>query len=136
MHRMYQFLSQEWLTAVAELRTRLDDVEEPAPVESIEINLEITDAPDAVVDRLHLFHSSVLNAGSLDNPRTTMSLTYDAARALFLDTDVSRMAESFMLGDVDVAGDIAPLIEMQEVAGALTDNQRAFHDGIRALTVA
>ncbi|MFE3229495.1 hypothetical protein [Nocardia sp. NPDC059228] len=129
----HEFLSDEWLSAVTALHARSPEVEIPDQVRQLAVNFEITGCRWGV-RRLHLDGTVDLRPGTLDQPRTVVTMTYAAARELFVNADIAAALEAFMIGDMDVEGEIAPLVEMQQTVAVLTANQAAFHDQIVALT--
>ena len=112
----FAFLSDEWITAAREVRTRHESAATALTLEA-KINLLITEVPfgggpiesymDATNGRLDL------ELGSLEGPDCTVTTDYATARALLVDQDPAAAMQAFMSGKIKVQGDMMKLMAMQ-----------------------
>lgn len=122
---MYEFLSDEWIVAAREIRSRYQG-ELPAVAVSVRINQVITDVPfgdgtiSAYVDTSS--GSLELDVGELDEPDAVLVLDYETAKAMLVDRDPAVVMQSFMEGRMKVQGDMMKLMAMQ---AAVPDDERA-----------
>ncbi len=122
---MYEFLSDEWIVAAREIRSRYHG-ELPAVAVSVRINQVITDVPfgdgtiSAYVDTSS--GSLELDVGELDEPDAVLVLDYETAKAMLVDRDPAVVMQSFMEGRMKVQGDMMKLMAMQ---AAVPDDERA-----------
>lgn len=113
---MYTFLSDEWMQATHEIRSKHESQLPPVPV-SIRINQVITDVPfgegtiNAFIDTSS--GAFVFDLGELEEPDAVMMTDYDTARALIVDRDPALAMQSFMAGKIRVQGDMMKLIALQ-----------------------
>ena len=122
---MYEFLSDEWIVAAREIRSRYQG-ELPAVAVSVRINQVITDVPfgdgtiSAYVDTSS--GSLELDVGELDEPDAVLVLDYETAKAMLVDRDPAVVMQSFMAGRMRVQGDMMKLMAMQ---AAVPEDERA-----------
>jgi putative sterol carrier protein len=113
---MYLFLSEEWMVAAREIRSRYE-AQLPEITLSIRINQVITDVPFgdgtvcAYIDTSE--GTLVFEIGELDEPDAVMTTDYDTARALLVDRDPMIAMQSFLAGRIKVQGDMMKLMAMQ-----------------------
>jgi hypothetical protein len=129
----YEFLTDEWISAVDVVRRNSPQIEEPPEVSDLSVNFLIDDFPGGP-RTVHLAGTTNLAAGPLHDAETTITLTYRAARTLFIDGDFPGALEAFMVGDIDIEGEMSTLIALQDTLSSLTPNQHAFHSAIIQLT--
>ena len=127
---MHEFLSEEWLAAVEQLRD-----ETPAPPEALRdlvINVVVTDSPFG--EREAHLAAGRLERGLVEGAPTTVSLPYDVAKALFIDQNPQAAMQAFMAGKIRVTGDMTKLMAIQGAGVDPTEEQRAFQTKLQALT--
>lgn len=112
----HPFLSDEWITAVKEIRARYED-QVPEITAVIRINQVITDVPfgDGTIHS-YLDTSSgrvEMELGTLDEADCTITTDYATAKSLFVDQDPAAGMQAFMAGKVKVQGDMMKLMAMQ-----------------------
>jgi putative sterol carrier protein len=134
----FAFLSDEWITAAREIRTRHEEAAAALTL-TARINLLITEVPfgegtiesymEAVDGRLDL------ELGSLEAPDCTVTTDYLTARTLLVDQDPAAAMQAFMSGRIKVQGDMMKLMAMQT---SVPDDERAKQvaDEIRQITAA
>ncbi len=110
------FLSDEWIDAAREIRSRYED-QLPEVTQSIRINQVITEVPfgagtlNAFIDTSS--GAVVFELGELEEPDAVMMTDYDTARAMFVDRDPTIAMQSFMAGKIKIQGDMMKLMAMQ-----------------------
>jgi hypothetical protein len=112
----FAFLSDEWITAAREVRTRHESAATALTIEA-KINLLITEVPfgggtiesymEATNGRLDL------ELGTLEGPDCTVTTDYATARALLVEQDPAAAMQAFMSGKIKVQGDMMKLMAMQ-----------------------
>ncbi len=110
----HPFLSDPWFDEVR----RLHEAAGGAAPEGAEIrmNLMITSTPFEDDLAMHMAASGGLadwGKGHLDDADVTLTLGYDTARAIFVDSNPQAAIEAFMAGKIIVQGDITKLMVMQ-----------------------
>jgi len=130
---MYRFLSDPWLAAVAALREDIDGLEDPPGVEQLRINFRVVAGPEGD-ELLHIAGSSALCRGLLDDVTAEITIGYETARALFVSADAAAALEAFMVGELEIEGDVTGLMAMQHAIFNLTPGQAAFHEVVNAIT--
>jgi putative sterol carrier protein len=106
----YKFLSDEWFNEVARLTDVAGDVEAPANLKSLVLNVAITGGASEV--------QMCVNGGTLEkghNAASAATLTMPAtlAKKLFIDGDQSAAMSGFMSGQIKIQGDMSKLMVMQ-----------------------
>ncbi|MEO5975115.1 MAG: SCP2 sterol-binding domain-containing protein [Ilumatobacteraceae bacterium] len=114
----HPFLSEEWMAAVREIRSRYRG-RTIKITQSIKMNQVITGAPlgDGTI---HSFLDTssgevVMGLGSLPDPEVTITTDYQTARKIFLEQDPTAAMIALMSGFIKVDGDIVKMMTMQEV---------------------
>lgn len=129
----YEFLSEDWLAAVEKLRDSVDGLIDDAAIAGLSININVVGSPAGEIN-LHLCGSSALRPGSLPRPRTVVTLSYVAAQSLFVSADVAGALEAFMVGELEIEGEVADLVLAQQTMFELTPAHLEFHRKIKELT--
>ncbi len=130
----YEFLSDEWLAAVARLRetTPLP----PAAIAPVSVNLVVTDAPfsaEPVVAHVDTTTGSLLiDAGRLDVADVTITVGWATAKALLVEGNQQAAMSAFLEGKVRVEGDVAKLLAFQ--SGVANEATHATAATIRGFT--
>lgn len=135
---MYDFLSDEWMTAAREIRERhRSDL--PEPTVEVRINQVITEVPfgDGVI-RAYVDTSSGsldLELGELDDPDAVLMIDYLTAKAMIVERDPAVVMQSFLEGRIKVQGDLMKIMAMQATAAAQDiEAAERVADAIRAIT--
>ena len=106
----YEFLSDEWFDKVEELVAAAGDLEIPEPMKAAEVNVVVV-APSGEV-RLFMKDGLFFRGHRPEWP-TTLTLSADIARRIFVDGDVSAGVQAFLAGEIKVEGDLATVVAMQ-----------------------
>jgi hypothetical protein len=108
----YEFLSDEWFAHVDQLVAAAGDLQIPAAMQDVEINVTVT----APAGNTELFmKDGLFTRGHQAGAPTSLSLTADLARRIFIDADVSAGVQAFLTGEIQVEGDLKKLVAMQTV---------------------
>ena len=134
----HPFLSDAWIAAARELRTRHGTLATPVP-DDIRLNQIITDVPfgEGTVNA-HIDTTSgqlEMDLGHLESADATVSLDYETAKMVFVEGNPQVLMQAFMAGKVRVQGDLAKLIAaMQQVAAPDAGQTDAVRQEIRDIT--
>jgi len=125
----FEFLSDDWFAEVDKLREAAGDLEIPAQMAEMEMNLRVTTDNGDVEMSLN---KGNLERGSIDGASTTIVLPADMARKLFIEQDQSAAMQGFMSGQIKVEGDMSKMMSMQSVQPSA--KQQALTEQIAAMT--
>lgn len=124
-----EFLSDEWFAKVGELRAAAGDVEAPAALADLVINITVeTDAGE----RKMALAAGMIEEGHQDGAPTTMILPGDLAKRIFIDGDQSAGMQGFMSGQIRIEGDMSKLMALQTARPS--DAQQALMKQIQDIT--
>ncbi len=111
----HQFLSEEWLGAVKEIREKYADQAPPVPYK-IKLNQVVTGVPFGEGEvRLYVDTTDgtmVMEPGALDDAEVTLTTDYDTAKTVIVDQDQAAAMQAFMSGKIKVQGDMTKLMMM------------------------
>lgn len=127
---MAAFLSQEWFAKVDQLTAAAGDLNVPAALANLVLNVTATGAPDGNVDM-------ALNGGKFERGHnaaggTKLTLPADLLRKIFLEGDAAAGMQGFMTGQIKVEGDMSKLMAMQSARPS--EQQKALFKQILGLT--
>lgn len=105
-----EFLSDEWFAKVKEIRDSAGDVEVPAALADLVINISIS--TDNGEKQMALV-GGMIDQGHHDDAPTTLALPADLAKRLFVEGDQSAGMQGFMSGQIKVEGDMSKLMALQ-----------------------
>ena len=105
-----EFLSDEWFAKVKEVRDAAGDVEVPAGLADLVIN--ITVSADGGDKQLALV-AGMIEEGHHADAGTTMILPADLAKRIFIEGDQSAGMQGFMSGQIRIEGDMSKLMALQ-----------------------
>jgi hypothetical protein len=108
----YAFLSDEWFTKVEELVAAAGDLQVPPAMKAVAVNVTVTSATGDV--RLAM-QDGLFARGHRGEFPTTLTLTSELARKIFIDGDAAAGVQAFLEGKIQVEGDLAKLVAMQTV---------------------
>lgn len=124
-----EFLSNEWFAKVKELRDAAGDVEAPAALADLVINITVSD--DDGKHELALV-GGMIEEGHQDGAPTTMILPKDLAQKIFIEGDQSAGMQGFMSGQIKVEGDMSKLMSLQSAQP--TGSQQKLMEDIQSVT--
>lgn len=129
----FEFLSDEWLAAVRELR---DEGEVEPMANPVRVNLLVTEVPFSDADlRAHVDTTSgvlILDAGHVDGADVAISVAWATAKALLVEGNQQAAMQAFLEGKVRVEGDVGKLLALQ--SGIASEATHAAARKIRAIT--
>ncbi|MDX1803380.1 MAG: SCP2 sterol-binding domain-containing protein [Alcanivorax sp.] len=105
-----EFLSDEWFAKVKEIRDAAGDVEAPAMLAELVINITVS-ADDG--EKLLSLVAGMIEEGHHDDAETTMILPADLAKRIFIEGDQSAGMQGFMSGQIRIEGDMSKLMALQ-----------------------
>jgi hypothetical protein len=112
----HAFLSDDWMTAVKEIRARYEGQVGTISM-SIRINQVVTDVPFGEGTVTSYIDTStgdlVMELGELEAADATITTDYATAKAMFVDQDQAAAMQAFMSGKVKVQGDMMKLMALQ-----------------------
>lgn len=129
---MTTFLSDAWFAEVQKIRAEHGDPPASGPMATVELNVVVTGGPDGE-RQVHLAQGA-FGQGALASAATTLTVPYDLAKKLFIDADMAAAMPAFMSGQIKVEGDMSKLMAMQGGGAAMTPEQQAVQDAIKAMT--
>jgi len=107
----FEFLSDDWFTKVDELVAAAGDLQIPPAIKAVAVNVTIA-APTG--DTL-LFMKDGLFLRGHQTAATSLTLSVELARKIFIDADAAAGIQAFLTGEIKVEGDLAQLVAMQTV---------------------
>lgn len=108
----YPFLSDEWFTQVDELIAAAGDLQIPAAMKAVEVNVTVT-SPEGDIPLF--MKDGLFRRGHEPSATTRLTLSSALARRIFVDADVAAGVQAFLSGEIQVDGDLAKLVAMQTV---------------------
>jgi len=105
-----EFLSDEWFAKVKEIRDGAGDVETPAALADLVIN--ITVSGDGGDKEMALVGGMIEEGHHADAP-TTMILPADLAKRTFIEGDQSAGMHGYTSGQIRIEGDMSKLMALQ-----------------------
>ena len=124
-----EFLSDEWFAKVKEIRESAGDVEAPAALADLVINIKVN--TDDGEKHLSLVGGMIEEGEHADAP-TTLTLPADLAKRIFIEGDQSAGMQGFMSGQIKVDGDMSKLMSLQSAQP--TDEQKQLMKQIQDIT--
>ena len=119
------FLSDEWMLAAREIRSRYQDETMKVPV-GVRMNQIITGVPfgEGTVNAYTDTSSGVLDIdlGHLESADVTVTTDYVTARNIFVEQDPNFTMQAFMSGKIKVEGD---MLKMMALQGSMPQNEIA-----------
>jgi hypothetical protein len=125
-----EFLSDEWFAKVKELRAAAGNLEAPAALADLVLNITVTGSAGG--DRAMSLVGGMIEEGHKDGAPTTMILPADLAKRIFINGDQSAGMQGFMSGQIRVEGDMSKLMALQTAQP--TSAQKALMSQIQGIT--
>ena len=123
------FLSDAWFSKVDELVAAAGDLEIPPAMKVVEVNVTVT-SPSGDIQLA--MKDGLFTRGHRPGFATTLTLSADLARKIFVEGDTAAGAQAFFEGAIQVDGDLAKLVAMQTVEPS--EPQRRLTRQIAAIT--
>ena len=109
---MYPFLSDAWFDKVEQLIAAAGDLQIPPAMKAVEVNVTVT-SPGG--ETKLFMKDGLFTRGHQAGAPTSLTLTAELARKIFVDADVAAGVQAFLEGKIAVDGDYAALVAMQTV---------------------
>lgn len=109
---MYPFLSDAWFDKVDELIAAAGDLQIPPAMKVVAVNVTVT-SPSG--ETKLFMKDGLFTRGHNTGAPTSLTLTAELARKIFVDADVAAGVQAFLEGKIQVVGDYAALVAMQTV---------------------
>jgi len=107
---MAAFLSEPWFEQVATLMASAGDLDLPAPMRNVKVNVTIKRAAG---DVQAFVQDGIVARGHRDGADATITLDEPLARKLFVEADMAAGVQAFLEGQLTVEGDLAKVVAMQ-----------------------
>ena len=111
----YAFLSDEWFTKVEALVAAAGDLKIPSAMKAVEVNVTVTGSAAGPGEVRLAMKEGLFTRGHRSDFATTLTLSADLARKIFIDGDTAAGVQAFLDGSIKVDGDLAKLVAMQTV---------------------
>lgn len=108
----HEFLSDAWFDEVDALIAAAGDLDIPAPMKAVEVNITVT-SPSG--DKQLFLKDGLFTRGHQPNVETRLTLPSAVARKIFVDGDAAAGVQAFLTGEIQVEGDLAKVVAMQTV---------------------
>jgi hypothetical protein len=108
----YPFLSDEWFREVDQLVATAGDLQIPAAMKAVEVNVTVTSAAG---ETTLFMKDGLFERGHKPGVATSLTLDEALARKIFVDGDTAAGVQAFLAGEMKVEGDLAKLVAMQTV---------------------
>ena len=121
-----EFLSDEWFAKVQELRAQAGDIEAPAALADLVINITVNTGDG---EKQMALVGGMIEQGHRDGAPTTLILPADLAKRIFIEGDQSAGMQGFMSGQIRIEGDMSKLMALQtaQPTGAQKDLMKQIH---------
>lgn len=125
----YAFLSPEWFSQVDQLIAKAGDLQIPAEMLAVEINVTVsTPRGDAQV----YLKDGLFSQGHRPGAPTSIRLDEALARKIFVEADTAAGVQAFLAGEIQAEGDLGKLVAMSTVEPSPA--QKALTKQIAAIT--
>ncbi len=108
----HSFLSESWFAKVDELVAAAGDLQIPPAMKTALVNVTVT---SPVGDTQIYMKNGLFFRGHDAAAPTSLSITMELARKIFIDADAAAGVQAFLAGEMKVEGDLASLVAMQTV---------------------
>lgn len=108
----FAFLSDPWFDKVEELVAQAGDLQVPAAMRDLEVNVTVKTADGSIPI---FMKDGLFKRGHQPGVTTSLTLPDTVARRIFVDGDVSAGIQAFLTGEITVEGDLAKVVAMQTV---------------------
>ena len=106
----YAFLSPEWFDALDGLVASAGDLQIPAAMKAVELNITVASPTGETTAYLK---DGILYRGHRAGAPTSLKLSEALARKVFVEADTAAGIHAFLAGEMTAEGDLAKLVAMQ-----------------------
>ena len=107
---MPAFLTDDWFSTVEKLTAEAGDLNLPAPLANLALNLVVAGAEGNTELALD---AGKIQKGLSANAKTTLNMDGETLRKVFLEFDMGAAMQAFMTGKIKVQGDMSQLMALQ-----------------------
>ncbi|MBA3464630.1 MAG: SCP-2 sterol transfer family protein [Deltaproteobacteria bacterium] len=125
----HTFLSAEWFAKVDELIAQAGDLNIPAEMKAVEVNITVASANG---EKSVFLKDGLFSQGHRTGAPTSLTLTEELARKIFVDGDNAAGVQAFLAGEMKAEGDLAKLVAMSTVEPS--EQQKRLTKQIAAIT--
>jgi len=125
----YTFLSPEWFAQVEQLIAQAGDLQIPAEMMAVEMNVTVATAAG---EAAFYIKDGVLAQGHRPGAATSITLPEPLARKVFVDGDSAAGVQAFLAGEIKADGDLGKLVALSTVEPSAP--QRELTKKIAAIT--
>jgi hypothetical protein len=104
------FLSEEWFAELDRLVAAAGDLKLPPAMKAVELNVTVTSKRGELQAYLK---DGVLYRGHREGAPTSLTLSEELARKVFVEADTAAGVQAFLTGEMKAEGDLAGLVAMQ-----------------------
>jgi putative sterol carrier protein len=116
----HQFLSDAWISESRNLREEFKSKINPPSTPPVKINLVVKEMPFGEGERnAHLDTTQgapEIELGHLDSVDATVTVGYELAKSIFIDTNMATALEAMQLGRIKIDGDMMKLMALSAVS--------------------
>lgn len=125
------FLSDAWFDAVEKIRAEIGEIEVPAGMADLKLNIIVTGGPEG--DKEIAIVSGNFERGLVEGAGTKLTVPYDTAKGMFVEGNQQAAMQAFMSGQIKVEGDMSKLMAMQS-GGQPGPAQKQLQEKIKEIT--
>ena len=109
----YKFLSDDWFEEVKKVRAEMGDLDLPAQLKDVILNISVTGGPEG--DKDISIKGMEFESGHTDEAKTTITIPFEMAKKMFLENDRTAAMQAFMSGQLKVKGDMSKMMALAGV---------------------
>ena len=126
----YKFLTATWFAEVKKLRASMGDMQIPAQLKDVVLNVTVTGGPEG--DKDFTIKGLDFVEGHTAEAKTTIVIPILMAKKMFIDNDKTAAMQAFMSGQLKVKGDMSKMMALAGVKP--TEDQEKLREKIVAIT--
>ena len=126
----YKFLTATWFSEVKKLRASMGDMQIPAQLKDVVLNVTVTGGPEG--DKDFTIKGLDFVEGHTAEAKTTIVIPILMAKKMFIDNDKTAAMQAFMSGQLKVKGDMSKMMALAGVKP--TEDQEKLREKIVAIT--
>ncbi len=108
----HEFLSDGWFQKVDELIAAAGDLQIPAPMRAVQVNITVTSPAG---ETALFMKDGLFTRGHRPDAEAKLTIPSQIARKIFVDGDAAAGVQAFLAGEIQIAGDLAKVVAMQTV---------------------
>ncbi len=126
----HKFLTATWFSEVKKLRASMGDMQIPAQLKDVVLNVTVTGGPEG--DKDFTIKGLDFVEGHTAEAKTTIVIPILMAKKMFIDNDKTAAMQAFMSGQLKVKGDMSKMMALAGVKP--TEDQEKLREKIVAIT--